>query len=113
MSYWTRYATETATIKRAAIVGGKRGQPIDYLAGLSCAPVLPLSGPEAGELLTRLRWDTPHTAKETYLVGAHAIETGDVLEVGGKGYTVRAVNEWAGLATGITPLTHLVLEEVR
>ena len=72
-----------------------------------------MSGPEAGELLQRLRWDTPHTASETYVVGQHGIQTGDVLVTGGRTYTVRAVAEWTPPRGRMKPVTHLVLEETK
>lgn len=98
---------------RGTVADGRRGAPVLLLAGLRCTPPAPLAGPEAGELLRRLRWETPHTAKEVYVVGLHDIRTGDVLTVGAAAFTVRAASEWEPPCGGMTPVTHLVLEEVR
>ena len=62
--------------------------------------------------MRRLRWETPHQAKETYVVGLHAIRSGDVLTIGAAAYTVRGVAEWLPPRAGVLPVTHLVLEEV-
>lgn len=112
MSGWAALATERANVLRAHIAGGRRGTPTLLLAGLRCTPPQPLAGQEAGELLRRLRWETPHQAKETYVVGLHDIRTGDVLTVGAVSYTVRGVAEWTPPREGVLPVTHLVLEEV-
>ena len=113
MSDWTGLATARASVLRAPVVGGRRGEPVVHLADLRCTPPQPLAGQEAGALLQRLRWDTPHTASETYVVGHHGIQTGDVLLAGGRRYTVRAAAEWTPPPRNMTPVTHLVLEETK
>lgn len=112
MNGWVRLATESADVLRASIVGGKRGDPVTVLTGLSCTPVQPMDGAESGALLQRLRWDTPHQAKETFVAGHHGIRTGDVLAVGNKSYTVRDAAEWTPPRGVGTAVTHLVLEDV-
>ena len=112
MSGWTRLATERGTVLRAQIVGGKRGEPVPVLAGLRLTPPQPVAGQEGGALLARIRWQSPHQAKECYVVGHHGIRTGDTLAVGDRTYTVRNVAEWGPPTGSVTAITHLVLEDL-
>lgn len=112
MNYWTRLATESADVLRGQIAGGKRGAPVVVLSGLACTPVQPLSGADSGALLQRLKWDTPHQAKETFVAGHHGIRTGDTLRIGERTYTVRDAAEWTPPRGVGTAITHLVLESV-
>jgi hypothetical protein len=113
MSLWGRYATCDAQVLRAVIVGGKRGLPVVHLSGLRATRPQPMNGQDAGALLQRLAWNTPHTAKEAFVAGHHDIQTGDVLAVDGRTYTIRSAAEWSLLRDAGEPFTHLVLEEVK
>ena len=112
MSAWAKYATTSADVYRATVSAGKRGTPVAQigLTGLTCTPVRPMQGQQAGELMTRLRWDTPYTPKEAYIVGRPGVQLGDVLHIDGEPYTVRSVNEWEG-PRGFPDYTHVVLED--
>ena len=112
MSMWSRYATLPAIVLRAAIVGGKRGLPVVHLSGLYATPPQPMTGQDAGALLQRIGWDTPHTAKETFIVGHHDVITGDTISIGGTNYTVRNVRQVGAAARPANSFMQLVLEEV-
>lgn len=108
-----RMATVTASIKRAVMTNGKRGEPTVLLDGLKVTPFQP-AGPE---LVLSLQLQTPHHVLETYLVGIYDVQTGDVLSIDGKDYPIRGVGPWTGpgrrtgSATG--PFVHLVVEDVQ
>lgn len=111
MSLWTRYATQSAIVLRATIVGGKRGLPVVHLSGLLVTPPQPLTGQESGAILQRIGWDTPHTAWESFMVGHQDVINGDTISINGTNYTVRNVAKWTPYTTGENFL-HMVLEEV-
>lgn len=104
-------ATETASIKRAAIAGGKRGQPTTVLEGLRCTPLYPADAGAANNLLQRLKLETPYRILETFVLGQPDIQGGDTLVLEGDDeYTVRAVAPWT--LPGISrQFTHLMVEE--
>ena len=103
-------ASETASVKRAQIVGGKRGAPVVVLTGLICTPLYPADPGQANNLLQRLKLETPYRLMETFVAGHHDIQSGDTLVVGGDEYTVRAAAEWA-MPGASRKFTHLTVEE--
>ena len=111
-THWTRLATANGIILRASIAGGKRGEPVVVMSGLRLTPPQPLATNDGGALLQRIRWQSPHQAKECYVVGHHGIRNGDTLVAGDKSYTVRNVGEWEPPAGSVTAITHLVLEDL-
>lgn len=104
-------ATETASIKRALIVAGKRGAPTTVLSGLACTPLYPADPGAVNNLLQRLKLETPYRLLETFVTGTPDIRGGDTLVVGGAEYTVRAVADWT--MPGISRrFAHLTVEEL-
>ena len=104
-------ATETASIKRAVISGGKRGAPATVLDDLRCTPLYPADAGAVNNLLLRLKSETPYRIMETFVLGRPEIQGGDTLVVRGDEYTVRAVAEWT--LPGISrQFTHLMVEEL-
>ena len=111
MNGWVRLASKTASVKRAPIVGGKRGQPATVLSGLVCTPLYPADAGQANNLLQRLKLETPYRLLETFVAGHHDVQGGDTLVIDGDEYTVRAVAEWE--MPGISRrFTHLTVEEL-
>jgi hypothetical protein len=112
MSLWSRYARQSAIVLRAAIVGGKRGLPVVHLSGLQATTPQPMTGQDAGALLQRIGWDTPHVAKECYIVGHQDVITGDTISIDGTNYLVRQAAKWSPLGSSGAEFMQLVLEEV-
>jgi hypothetical protein len=108
MSFKT-LATIDAQIKRAPLTGGKRGALALHLSGLKATPLYPANP----ELAQRLQLATPYLAKETFIVGQHDIQTGDVLAMEGKDYTIRGVAAWRSPGQRIGRFMHLVVEDVQ
>lgn len=104
-------ATKTASIKRAQIAAGKRGQPVTVLNGLKCTPLYPADPGAVNNLLMRIKSETPYRILETFLTGRPDIRGGDLLVVDGDAYTVRAVAEWT-MPGGSRRFTHLLVEEL-
>lgn len=105
-------ATKTATVKRAAIAGGKRGEPVTLLDGVACTPLYPADPKDAAELLQRLKISTPYRLLETYLPGSHEINAGDTLIVDGASYQIRAVAGWQPERPCSRTFVHLTVEEI-
>lgn len=104
-------ATETASVKRAAITGGRRGTPTTVLSDLQCTPLYPADPGAVNNLLMRLKSETPYRILETFVIGQPDIQGGDMLVVAGGEYTVRAVAPWE--LPGISrKFTHLMVEEL-
>lgn len=83
-------ASETASTKRAEVLAGKRGLPVDYLAGLACTQLIPTSS----EIMLRLGLDTPHATWDVYVIDAHDIRQGDTFVTAGREFTVKGVQKW-------------------
>lgn len=64
-----RLMTVTAATKRQpAVVNGKRGAAVAYLADLTCTPLDPVDA----ELAKRMALDAPHEKLQTYVDGGNA-----------------------------------------
>lgn len=105
-SSFTRLLTKTASVKRAAISGGKRGDPTTVIASLSCMPLMPVDA----ETRNRLYLDTPHQLYQTMVAGTQTIKRGDVVTVDGVDYPVATVEPWP-FKSG-DPRTRLILEKL-
>jgi hypothetical protein len=105
-------ATKTASVKRASIVGGKRGEPVTVLSDLPCTPLYPADPDMVNNLLQRLNISTPYRMLETFVPGNHEIHTGDMLIVDGESYQVRAVADWKPGRPTTRAFTHLTIEEI-
>lgn len=89
-----RLASVTASTKRPpAMVDGKRGAPVVYIASLACTPLDP-TGQGVGRLAERVILETPHEVLQTFVQGGLDIREGDVLVVSGTEYPIRAVEDW-------------------
>lgn len=104
-----RQATQTASVLRASMAGGKRGAPTTHLSGLLATPLQPVQP----ELVLRLQLNTPNAVLVSYVIGHHDIRGGDVFVTGGNEYTVRSVAPWPSTGGGVPAYTELVVEEVR
>ena len=105
-------ATKSASVKRAAIVAGKRGEPATMLTGLQCTPLYPADPDQVNNLLRRLGVETPYRMMETYVLGDQPVQAGDTLEVDGSTYQVRAVASWVPGQPTTRAFTHLTVEEI-
>lgn len=97
--------TETAGTRRAAISGGKRGEPTAHLAGLACTPLDPVD-PETRH---RLAIETPHQLLQTFVGGDPDVKQDDVLVVGGVDYPIKSVASWQW---GADVFVHLIVEKL-
>lgn len=104
-----KMATDSATVLRAPMTGGKRGAAQTHLSGLQSVPPQPASP----EVVQRLQLQTPHQVLEVYIIGVHDIVPGDVLVVAGSQYTIRGVGRWTPPGSAIGQFTHLVVEDVQ
>ncbi|MGV8951371.1 MAG: hypothetical protein ACOH2M_09735 [Cypionkella sp.] len=106
-------ATVVAGTKRARVVNGRSGgEPVEVLAELRCTPLNPLDGRVAGELLQRLKLETPHQLLSTLLIGAgHDIRLGDYLTVDEQDYPIRALAKWQP-PKSITGFMQLTVEDL-
>lgn len=104
-------ATKTASVKRAAITLGKRGEPATVLTGLACTPLYPADPGAANNLLMRPEAETPYHLLETFVIGNPAILGGDLLVVDGEAYTVRAAAPWT-MPGALRQFLHLLVEEL-
>ena len=87
-----RMANVDCSTKRVpAFVDNERGPAIEYLTGLKCLPLDPVT-PET-EFLPIL--DSPFQNRETSLQGDPDIVKGDILVVDGVDYKINAVSDWA------------------
>lgn len=100
-----RLLTVTAATKRAAVSGGKRGEPTAHLAMLEIAPPMPVSP----ELRERLGLRTAHELLQTFAAAGADVREGDTLVTDGTDYPVRSVANWPG-AAGVL---HLVIEDLK
>ena len=106
-------ATVTAGTKRSVVAStGKRPAPATYLSGLACTPLTPADPMRAGQLMQRLRLETPLALLETIVIGKPDIVQGDVLTVGGEEYVVRGVGAWTPPAS-MGSFTTLMVEDLR
>lgn len=104
-------ATETASIKRALIAGGKRGAPQIVLDGLRCTKLFPADAGAVNNLVQRLKLDAPGRILETFVLGNPDIRAGDSLVLDGDAYTVRAVADWT-MPSASRKFVHLTVEEI-
>ena len=109
---WTKLATATGSTKRATVVAGRRGDPVENLTGLQLTPLYPADPGRAGELLQRIRLDTPHQLLECFVVGQPDIRTGDTLSVAGVDYPIRGVARFDPPAGSMIAYTHLMVESL-
>jgi hypothetical protein len=106
MSVFARWATVTASTKRATLTSGKSTGFAASIASLKCLPLMPVDA----ETRNRAELSTFHEVKETYVETGLDIKDGDMLTVAGVDYPVRAVEEWPW--RGITFL-RLIVEELK
>lgn len=102
-------ADQKVDVKRAAMAGGKRGSATLHLRALNATPLQPASP----DVSLRLQLQTPHQVLETYIVGHHDIQPGDVLVVGDREFTIRGVAAWRAPGRRIGAYTHIVVEDVQ
>lgn len=105
---WVYLCTQTATVGRSAIVGGKVGAPATVLTGLKCTQAFPADPQRLNELHIHPRADGVYSLFEVYVEGLPAIQHGDVFTLDGVAYAVRGVAKWS--STSIQSGTHLTVE---
>lgn len=105
-------ATETASVKRAQISGGRRGTPTTVISNLRCTPLMPADPGRVNALLQHSKSNAPYRMLETMVLGDQPILAGDTLVMDGDSYTVRAVANWKPGRFSSRPFTHLTVEEI-
>jgi hypothetical protein len=106
-------AKKTASVQRASIVGGKRGAPVEVLAGLQCTPLTPADPGTINAILQRTGASSaPYRMHDTFVLGEQAIFAGDTLVMDGESYQVRAAANWAPGRPCSRAFTHLTVEEI-
>ena len=94
---FARLATVNASTKRApAMVAGKRGAAVLYLANLKITPLDSVSA----EVMQRLALDTPHEVLTCFAAGQPDITEGDALLVAGVEYPIKKAQRMAPTSTG-------------
>ena len=109
----SRMMKVTASTKRSpALAGGLRSEPVEYLTGVKCLPVDPVSISETRERMLRMGLETPVTLLQTLVSGSLDIQAGDLLVVGSTEYPIRDVEPWAESSLGGDAYKRLVVEDV-
>ena len=110
---WTNLATASVSTKRAPVVDGRSGLPVLHLTGLRATPLVPANADRVGALMQRLKLETSHVLLETFVVGVHDIQHGDMLLVDGAEYVIRDVATWAVNYMLSAPAMHLTVEDLQ
>ena len=106
-------ARSTLTVKRASNVDGVVGDPVVHISGLKCIPVVPSGVGRASSLAQANVVSTLFLTFETYVVGVHDIEAGDIVSISGIEYNVRGAAVWDSDAALVQdPYMHLTLERI-
>ena len=110
MSSFSKLATVSCSTKRATISGSgvnqKRGAQSTNLSGLLCLPLDPVDP----ELRERLRIETPHELRQTFIKGDPDILEGDTLVVNSVDYPIKSVAEWVWQDD---EFLHLIVEHLK
>lgn len=87
---FARMATVTASTKRATMSGALQGAPSANLVGIRCLPLDPVDA----NTLTRLKLESAHELKQTFVDASLDIIKGDVFVVNSVDHPVKAVETW-------------------
>jgi hypothetical protein len=79
---------------------------------VSLTPLQPADPGRLGELLQRLKLDTPNQMWDTVAIGHPDIRSGDFLVVDGRRFVIRAAAPWTPPAQTISQFMALTLEEM-
>jgi hypothetical protein len=108
--------TGVSTRRSPAVSGGKRGEPVENLTGITCSPLDPADPGEEAQLQQQTGSKSPLRLKQTYVDASLDIVEGDILVVGGTEYQIRAAAPWTWRRTSTSSAgryLRLLLEEQR